>query len=101
LIKGISHEALLADKAYDTNTIVESSLENGVKVVIPPKKNRSVQREYDEEIYKSRHIVENIFAVLKRWRGIATRYAKHSKSFLASVQIACALAWLKTNVDTP
>jgi len=100
LTKDISHEVLLADKAYDTNSIVEAALENGIKVVILPKKNRSVQREYDEEIYKSRHIVENIFSVLKRWRGIATRYAKHTKSFLAAVQIACALAWLKSNVDT-
>jgi len=79
---------------------LEETLKNGVKIVIPPKKNRSAQREYDTELYKSRHIVENIFAVLKRWRGIATRYAKHRKSFLAAVQIACVLAWLKSNVDT-
>ena len=43
LIKDIQHEALLADKAYDTNAIVDKSLENGVMVVIPPKKNRSFQ----------------------------------------------------------
>jgi len=92
--------ALLADKAYDTNAIVEASIENGVKVVIPPKKSRSVQRDYDKELYKSRHIVENIFAVLKRWRGIATRYATHTKSYLAAVQIACAIAWLKFTVHS-
>jgi transposase len=95
LTKDISHAALIADKAYDTNAIVEDALENGVKVVIPPRKNRNVQREYDKEIYKSRHIVENIFATLKRWRGIATRYAKHTKSYLAAVQIACVVAWLR------
>jgi len=92
---------LLADRAYDTNAIVEASLENGVVVVIPPKKTRSIMRDYDATIYKSRHIVENIFAILKRWRGIATRYAKHTKSFLAAVHIACFVAWLKHYVDTP
>ena len=86
---------MLADKAYDTNAIVEASLDNGVKVVIPPKKTRRVKRDYDAIIYRSRHIVENIFAILKRWRGIATRYAKHTKSFLAAVQIACVAAWLR------
>ena len=96
LTEGIEHEALLADKAYDTNDIVDKAVENGLLVVIPPKKNRVVQRDYDVSIYKYRHIVENIFEVLKRWRGIATRYAKHTSSYLAAVQIACAVGYLKS-----
>ena len=47
------------------------------------------QREYDEYLYKMRHLVENAFLYLKQWRGIATRYAKNTKSFLAAVQIRC------------
>ena len=43
--------------------------------VIPPKKNRKMQREYDKHLYKTRHLVENAFLHLKRWRGIAARYA--------------------------
>ena len=96
LIEGIDHEALLGDKAFDTNDIVKKSTENEVKVVIPPRANRIVQREYDKDIYKYRHIVENIFETLKRWRGIATRYAKHTASFLAAVQIACAVGYVKS-----
>nr|MCG3461763.1 IS5/IS1182 family transposase [Xenorhabdus bovienii] len=42
-----------------------------------------------------RHLVENTFLHLKRWRGIATRYAKNSASFLAAVQIRCLVLWLK------
>jgi len=87
---------LLGDRAFDTNDIVNNAIENGVKVVIPPKANRIVQREYDKDIYRYRHIVENIFEILKRWRGIATRYAKHSKSFLAAVQIACSVGYIKS-----
>jgi len=100
LTQNIPHEALLADKAYDTNAILERAEKQGVTVVIPPKKNRLIQREYDTDIYKYRHIVENIFADLKRWRGIATRYAKHSNSYLAAVQIACAVVCWKSIVGT-
>jgi transposase len=35
-----------------------------------------VQREYDKDLYRHRHLVENAFLHIKRWRGIATRYAK-------------------------
>ncbi|MDK2127274.1 IS5/IS1182 family transposase, partial [Chitinimonas sp. DQS-5] len=42
---------------------------------------------YDEHLYQHRHLVENAFLKIKRWRGIATRYAKRLKSFVAAVQI--------------
>ena len=51
-------------------------------------------REYDEHLYKLRHLVENAFLLLKRWRGIATRYAKNAASFAAAVQIRCIAIWL-------
>ena len=62
--------------------------------VIPSKKNRKQLREYDEYLYKIRHLVENAFLLLKRWRGIATRYAKNLASFVAAVQIRCIAIWL-------
>jgi transposase len=64
-------------------------LNQGIKSVIPPKNNRKDQREYDTDIYNLRHLVENAFLHLKRWRGVATRYAKNTASFLAAVQIQC------------
>jgi len=87
--------ALLADRAYDTNAIVAQAIAQGMDVVIPPKKNRVEQRQYDEVLYKLRHLVENAFLHLKRWRGIATRYAKNSASFLAAAQIRCIDLWSK------
>jgi len=94
LIEGIDADALLADRAYDTNSIVKKAKEAGMQVVIPPKKNRKKQRAYDEELYKLRHLIENAILALKRWRGIATRYAKNSASFLAAVHIRCIAIWL-------
>jgi len=93
LIEGIAAEHLLADRGYDTNAIVEQAEKQGMKPVIPPKKNRLIQREYDKDLYKLRHLVENAFLHLKRWRGIATRYAKNTASFLAAVQIRCIALW--------
>jgi len=93
-MEGIDADHLIADKGYDTDAILELAQARGMNVVIPPKKNRTVQRPYDEDLYKARHLVENAFLMLKRWRGIATRYAKNSTSFLAAVHIRCLALWL-------
>ena len=95
LIDGLSAEALLADRGYDTDEIVEMAVKAAMEPVIPPKKNRKVQRAYDRYVYKLGHLVENAFLHLKRWRGVATRYAKRSSSFLAAVQIRCMSLWAK------
>jgi transposase len=84
---------LLADRGYDTNEIIAFAQGAGIKAVIPPKKNRKAQRDYDRYLYKLRHLVENAFLHLKRWRGIATRYAKNTASFIAAVQIRCIAIW--------
>ncbi len=94
LIEGLSAEHLLADKGYDTDALLEQAKSQGMNPVIPPKKNRTVQRPYDKDLYKLRHLIENAFLHLKRWRGIATRYAKNSASFLAAVHIRCLALWL-------
>jgi len=94
LIDGIYAGWLMADKGYDSDKIIEKALAQNMNVVIPPKKNRKVQRDYDEYLYRLRHLVENAFLHLKRWRGIATRYAKNTSSFVAAVQIRCIQLWL-------
>ena len=93
-MEGLHAEHLLADKGYDTDAVLAQAAAQGMAAVSPPKKNRVAQRPYDEDRYKLRHLVENAFLHLKRWRGIATRYAKNSKSFLAAVHIRCLVLWL-------
>ena len=94
LIAGFRAEYLLADRGYDTDAIILKAVGEGMTPVIPPRKNRKHLREYDEYLYKLRHLVENAFLLLKRWRGIATRYAKNAASFTAAVQIRCIAIWL-------
>jgi len=89
----LSADYLLADRGYDSNALIDQAKNQNMEPVIPSKKNRLVQRPYDEELYKLRHLVENAFLHLKRWRGIATRYAKNTASFLAAVHIRCIALW--------
>ena len=93
LIEVISAETLLAERGYDTNALLSYVASADIETVIPPKKNRKQQRQYDEYLYKLRHLVENCFLVLKRWKDIATRYAKTSGTFIAVVQIRRIAIW--------
>ena len=40
--------------------------DQGAFAVIPPRKNRVEQRCYDEELYKSRNLIERFIGYLKR-----------------------------------
>jgi transposase len=86
---------LLADKAFDADARVIVPLTKAKKVaVIPTKANRTVKRDYDREVYKARHLIENFFAKLKQYRAIAIRYDKAARNFLAAVYLAASIVWL-------
>ena len=91
MIKGVSFDALLADKAFDADWLLQDLDERGATAVIPPKTNRKIQRNYDAEVYKWRHLVENYFAKIKEFRGIATRYDKTDCSYAACWNLVEAL----------
>lgn len=91
LLPMLAASTVLADKGYDADERVIRPLEQaGKTVVIPPKCNRKDQREYDKELYKSRHLIENFFCKLKQFRAIATRYDKTARNFLAAVYLAAS-----------
>ena len=82
-------ENVIADKAYDAKERFRNKLkEKGCKVIVPPKRNRLEEIDYDKDIYKERHLIENFFLKLKNYRGIATRYDKTAASFLGVIYIA-------------
>lgn len=94
LIEGIKAGNVVADRGYDSDAFIDKASGRGAQVHIPPRKHRKEQRPYDKALYRLRHLVENAFLHLKRWRGIATRYAKNTASFLAAVQIRCLALWI-------
>ena len=87
--------ALLADKGYDADRFIESLEMRAIKPVIPPKSNRKIKRDCDFALYAERNLVERFFNFIKQFRGIATRYEKTARNFLAGLHLVCALAWLK------
>ncbi len=95
LLEGLKADAVLADKGYDADYIIEAVEGMGAIVVIPPKSNRIIQRDYDTELYKERNIVERMFNKLKHFRRIATRYDKLATSLLSWLNIAAITLWLK------
>ena len=95
LISGLSARQVLADRAYDAETMINQARSMDAEVVIPPKSNRIDQREYDRHLYKERHLVECFFAKLKSFRRVATRYEKLARTFRAVVLIAACLVWLQ------
>jgi len=91
LNKDVSFNALLADKAFDADWLLRNLDQRGAIAVIPAKANRKIQRDYDAEVYKWRHLVENCFAKIKEFRGIATRYDKTDCSYAACWNLVAAL----------
>ena len=85
LIRDREFGALLADKAFDADWLVKDLTEWGSKVVIPARSNRKAPREYDKEMYKWRHLVENFFCKLKEFKKAAMRAEKTDTSFSANI----------------
>jgi transposase len=91
LIEGIAFDALLADKAFDANWIVEQLNERGARIVISQRPQRLKPLKIDEEVYKWRHLIENFFCKLKEFKRIAMRACKTDQSFAAMIYLAAAV----------
>jgi transposase len=95
LLPDMEAAILLADKAYDAEErVIEPLKAAGKTVVIPPKRNRKKPRPYDKVLYEARHLVENFFCWVKQFRGIATRYDKTARNYLAAFQLVAVLCWV-------
>ncbi len=103
MLENLQADILLADKGYDADERVIEKLEKeGKTAVIPPKKNRKEQREYDKYLYQARHLIENFFAKLKQYRvgakrcckQFATRYDKRKINFLGGIYLAAIVILL-------
>lgn len=91
LIADLEFGALLADKAFDANWIIETLNERGAKVVISQRPQRKAPLDIDLEVYKWRHLIENFFCKLKEFKRIAMRADKTDQSFEAMIYPAAAV----------
>jgi transposase len=94
LIKHVSPDALIADKAFDADPFIGALEQREITPVIPPKANRKTKRDCDFALYCERNLVERFFNKIKHYRAIATRYDKLARNFLAGVQLVSAIILL-------
>jgi transposase len=95
LLPDLQADMLIADKAFDADArVIQPLAAAGKTATIPSKANRKSPREYDRDLYRARHLIENFFAKLKQFRAIATRYDKTARNFLAAVYMAASAVWL-------
>jgi putative transposase len=95
LIAGIEAGVTIADKGYDADHLCNAIGSAGSEIVIPPKRNRIVQRPYDTDLYKERNIIERFFNKLKQFRRVATRYDKLLCNYMGFVKLAAIAIWIK------
>ena len=86
---------LIADRGYDSAWFREELKARGIEPCIPSSRSRKTPFDYDKVLYRQRHKVENLFAKLKDWRRIATRYDRCAHTFFSAICIAAAVIfWL-------
>jgi transposase len=95
LLKELTPAYVVADRGYDSDPLVAMLAARGICAVIPPRRKRRTPRPYDAVRYAQRHPVERLFSRLKQFRRVATRYDKLAAHFLAFVQLAATVLWLR------
>ena len=95
LLAPFHFDAVIADKGYDSDHLRTLLEAKQVEVVIPSRRDRKQQRAYDKLLYKERNIVERFINRIKWYRRIFTRYEKLARRFMAFLQFAATLIWLK------
>ena len=90
LLENADPGAVIGDKAYDADRLLNWLAARGITPVIPPKASRKTKRECDFALYCERNLVERFFNKIKQFRGIAARYDELARNFLAAVQLVAA-----------
>ena len=95
LLENLFPEYVLADKGYDADKFILLLQKRNLKVVIPSRVNRKIQRAIDLDLYKERHLIERCIGKLKHFRRVFSRFDKLAKNYLSFVQFASTIIWLR------
>ena len=60
---------------------------------------KNPDKNFDLQLYRNRHVIENLFAKLKHYKSIAMRADKLARNFKAVVTFTCTFLWLKIQVS--
>jgi transposase len=95
MLEGAEGDAVIADKAYDSNAIRDRVEAARMKVVIPSSRSRKKIIRHDKALYRERNRIERCFNKLKHFRRLATRYDRRACHFLAFLCLAGAMLWMR------
>jgi transposase len=101
LLDGLQADAVLADKGYAADALINRIQASGAIAVMPPKRNRVMQRSYDRHLYKDRNLVERFVNRIKQFRRIATRYEKLARNYLSFLNLVCTYIWIASLLTGP
>lgn len=90
----IEPNAMIADKGYDAERVLDDLGAREIEAIIPPRRTRREQRAYDSALYRERNLIERLFNKLKHYRRLATRYEKTALSFLSFLNLVAARLWI-------
>jgi transposase len=95
LLKDFRDSNVIADKGYDSQALIEQLHSQGCNPVIPPRSNRKKPREYDQHLYKERHLVECFFNKIKHFRRVFSRFDKKALSYMGFLAYASVVLWIR------
>ena len=93
-------EAIIGDKAYSAAWLLDVLRRKRIVPVIPSRSDQPDNPDFDREVYRERNLIERLVGKLKRFRRVATRYDELAPHYLAFVQLASIMVWLRTFGDT-
>jgi transposase len=86
---------VVGDKGFDSDPLRQQLERLGASHCIPSKSNRRKKRRLNKKLYRQRYKVENYFCRLKRWASASARRDKLASHFLALIQFASVIDWLR------
>lgn len=95
LLECVPAKCVVADKAYDAQSLRHTIELMGAKAVIPPRANRREQIRWSKATYRHRNLVERFFCRIKHYRRIATRYDKLAERFASFVSLVSAIVCMR------
>lgn len=96
LLEKSEAETLIGDKGFDSDKLREAARAKNIVPMIPRRENSKKENaEFDKELYKARHLIENLFAKIKHFRSLATRYDKLKRNYASMVYLGCIFVWIK------
>ena len=93
--------ALVADRGYDSRTILDLVAATGGQAHIPTQSRVKLQRSVEPALYRKRNLIERFFCKLKQFRRVATRFDKLARNYLATILITASRLWVRAVESTP